>query len=100
MVAAAGAVTVTDDPLEAVARADAVATDVWTSMGEEAERDQRVSNLTPYQVNRGCSRQRHRATSCCTPACALRRGDHARGARRPQLAAWDEAETASMPRRR
>ena len=41
VVAAAGAVTVTDDPLEAVAGADAVVTDVWTSMGQEAERDQR-----------------------------------------------------------
>ncbi|MFL6050639.1 MAG: ornithine carbamoyltransferase [Gaiellales bacterium] len=52
VVAAAGGVTVSDDPMEAVAGADAVVTDVWTSMGQEAERDQRVSNLTPYQVNR------------------------------------------------
>ena len=41
----------TDDPAEAVAGADAVYTDVWVSMGDEADADARRSALAPYQVN-------------------------------------------------
>ena len=37
--------------VEAVEGADAVVTDVWTSMGQEAEREQRLTDLAPYQVN-------------------------------------------------
>jgi ornithine carbamoyltransferase len=39
------------DPRQAVAGADAVYTDVWTSMGEEAEGEQRRKVFRPYQVN-------------------------------------------------
>jgi ornithine carbamoyltransferase len=39
------------DPREAVAGVDAVYTDVWTSMGEEAESDQRRRAFAPYQVD-------------------------------------------------
>jgi ornithine carbamoyltransferase len=45
-----GEVAVTDDPLVAVAGADAVYTDVWVSMGEDAEREDRLRSLAPYQV--------------------------------------------------
>ena len=48
--AVAGA-AVTHDPAEAVRGANAVYTDVWVSMGEDAERDRRLSDLRPYQVN-------------------------------------------------
>jgi ornithine carbamoyltransferase len=44
-------ITLTDDPAEAVAGADAIYTDVWTSMGQEAERDQRLKDFANYQVN-------------------------------------------------
>ncbi|MED3717547.1 ornithine carbamoyltransferase [Geobacillus thermodenitrificans] len=44
-------VTVTHDPLEAVAGADAIYTDVWTSMGQESESDERLQVFQPYQVN-------------------------------------------------
>jgi ornithine carbamoyltransferase len=45
-------VTVTHDPLVAVAGAHAVYTDVWVSMGDpEAERAARTTALAPYQVN-------------------------------------------------
>jgi ornithine carbamoyltransferase len=44
-------ITLTDDPTEAVAGADAIYTDVWTSMGQEAERDQRLKDFADYQVN-------------------------------------------------
>ena len=42
----------TTDPEEAVAGSDAVYTDVWTSMGQEAEKDRRIAVFSPYQVNR------------------------------------------------
>jgi ornithine carbamoyltransferase len=46
--------TVTADPLAAVAGADYLYTDVWLSMGEpEACWDERIDLLLPYQVNRG-----------------------------------------------
>jgi ornithine carbamoyltransferase len=51
---AAGAgtrVLVTTDPDEAVGGADVVYTDVWISMGREAEREERLRLLRPYQVN-------------------------------------------------
>ncbi len=47
-----GNITVTDDPREAVKGADIVYTDVWTSMGDEEEREQRLIDFKPYQVNR------------------------------------------------
>ena len=49
--AAADAVEVFDDPVAAVSGADAVVTDTFTSMGQEAERDARLAALAPYQVN-------------------------------------------------
>jgi ornithine carbamoyltransferase len=41
----------THDAHEVVAGADAIYTDVWTSMGQEAEAEERASVFTPYQVN-------------------------------------------------
>ncbi|MGB6430102.1 MAG: ornithine carbamoyltransferase [Candidatus Acidiferrales bacterium] len=38
-------------PQEAVAGAQAVYTDVWTSMGQESETDERAAKFAPYQVN-------------------------------------------------
>ncbi len=48
-----GTVAVVDDPREAVRGADAVYTDVWVSMGQEAEREERLAVFRPYQVNAG-----------------------------------------------
>ena len=42
----------TKDPAEAVADACAVYTDVWASMGQEAEMEQRQKDFAAYQVNR------------------------------------------------
>lgn len=44
-------IEVVHDPSEAVRGADVIYTDTWTSMGQEAEREQRVRDLAPYQVN-------------------------------------------------
>jgi ornithine carbamoyltransferase len=41
----------TTDPYEAVAGADIVYTDVWTSMGQEKQAAARQRKLRPYQVN-------------------------------------------------
>lgn len=46
-----GDVTVTADAREAVTDADVVYTDVWTSMGQEAERERRLEAFQRYQVN-------------------------------------------------
>jgi ornithine carbamoyltransferase len=39
------------DPHAAVVAADAVYTDVWVSMGDEADADRRRADLAPYQLN-------------------------------------------------
>ncbi len=44
-------ITVTHDPREAVRTADAIYTDVWASMGQEHEAEQRKQVFAPYQVN-------------------------------------------------
>lgn len=41
----------TDDPVEAVRGAHIIYTDVWTSMGQEAETEVRLKVFPPYQVN-------------------------------------------------
>jgi ornithine carbamoyltransferase len=46
-----GHVAIVDDPRSAVSGADAVYTDVWVSMGEEKEQQQRRTDLSGYQVN-------------------------------------------------
>ena len=44
-------ITITRDPRDAVREADVIYTDVWTSMGQEAEAEQRRAVFPPYQVN-------------------------------------------------
>ncbi len=49
--ATGGSITITHDPVEAVKNADVVYTDVWASMGQETEAEQRKKIFFPYQVN-------------------------------------------------
>ena len=73
-----GGVRVTNDPGEAVARADAVYTDVWASMGQEDEAARRDALFRPYQVNAALmARAREDALFMhCLPA---HRGDEVTG---------------------
>lgn len=46
-----GCVEVVDDPLEAIKGADVLYTDVWASMGQEAEVQVRMAAFKGYQIN-------------------------------------------------
>jgi ornithine carbamoyltransferase len=46
-----GSVEVVAAPEEAAADADVLYTDVWVSMGDEDEKEQRLHDLGPYQIN-------------------------------------------------
>lgn len=46
-----GGFTMTDSPIEAAAGADVIFTDVWASMGQESEAEQRKIAFDGYQVN-------------------------------------------------
>jgi ornithine carbamoyltransferase len=88
-----GSVLVTEDPAEAVSGADAVATDTWVSMGQEADAAERQSPFVPYRVDAAVMA---RAASDaifihCLPAY---RGKEvtAEVIDGPQSRVWDEAE--------
>lgn len=44
-------ITLTDDPVASVKNADIVYTDVWASMGQESQAEERRKVFAPYQVN-------------------------------------------------
>jgi len=46
-----GEVRILRDPAEAARGADVLYTDVWTSMGQEAEREKRLEAFSRYQIN-------------------------------------------------
>ena len=46
-----GLAELTDDPRAAASGADALYTDVWVSMGDEADADRRRADLAPFQLN-------------------------------------------------
>jgi ornithine carbamoyltransferase len=48
---ARGSAVFTSDPAEAVSGADVVYTDVWTSMGQEEERDRRILDFSGFTVD-------------------------------------------------
>ena len=88
-----GRVQLFEDPNQAVQGADVVVTDVWTSMGQEAESRKRLSDLGAYQVDEKLmSRAAPNAIFLhCLPA---HRGEEvtAEVIDGPKSAAWDEAE--------
>ena len=83
---AAAPVEVIEDPRAAVAGADAVVTDTWTSMGQEDERERRLPR--PGGLPGECPPApggRARSRRAALPARPLRRGDHGRRAVGPEL---------------
>jgi ornithine carbamoyltransferase len=50
---AGGQLVITNNAQEAVDGAQAVYTDVWASMGQEHEKEKRLADFAPYQVNEG-----------------------------------------------
>lgn len=49
--ATGGSITISHDPVTAVSGADVVVTDVWASMGQEAQQQERMDALKAFQVN-------------------------------------------------
>ncbi|MGR6837474.1 ornithine carbamoyltransferase [Syntrophomonas erecta] len=84
---------VVEDPAEAIAGADVVYTDVWASMGEEAQADTKEKQFLKYQVNSKLMSLAHRNAIVlhCLPA---KRGkeitDEVMDG--PQSVVFDEAE--------
>ena len=60
----------THDPAEAVRNADAVYTDTWVSMGQEAEKARRVKEFAGYRVDQDLMRKapKHAVVLHCLPA--------------------------------
>lgn len=90
---AGGSVELVDDPHSAVERADVLYTDVWTSMGQEDERDQRLRDLSGYGIDAELLAQASNDAIVlhCLPAHYGEEitEDVLYG---PRSAAWDEAE--------
>ena len=86
-------IKVTPD-ISAVMGADALYTDVWTSMGEEDKKEERIRLLSPYQVNQKLMNMTGKSDTIflhCLPAVKGEEvtADVIEG---PQSRAWDEAE--------
>lgn len=83
----------THDPHEAVAGADVIYTDVWASMGQEAEAEERARIFMPYQVNETLVAEARPDVTVmhCLPA---HRGQEITDAvcDGPHSALWDQAE--------
>lgn len=50
--ATGASVTITYDPVEAISNADVVCTDTWVSMGQEAEKAEKIKHFSDYQINK------------------------------------------------
>ena len=89
-----GELIVNGEPGHAVGQADIIYTDVWTSMGQESEREERRRQFAPFQVNEqlmalapALLRIMH-----CLPA------NPRRGSERPASSTATAASSSSRPR--
>ncbi|MFD1706628.1 ornithine carbamoyltransferase [Siminovitchia sediminis] len=87
------AIVITNDPKTAVKEADAVYTDVWTSMGWEEEQETRLKAFADFQVNSELMKEAHEDAVFlhCLPA---HRGEEVSAdvIDGPQSLVFDEAE--------
>lgn len=88
-----GAVEVCPTPEAAVEGADAVATDVWTSMGDEAESDQRRADFTGFTVDSALM-GRAKSDAVFLHCLPVHRGEEvtAEVVDGPASRAWEQAE--------
>ena len=88
-----GSIELVQDPFEAAIGADALYTDVWTSMGHEAERERRRRDLAGYRIDHELLRAAgpQAIVLHCLPA---HQGEEitAKVLHGPQSAVWDQAE--------
>jgi len=93
MQAAGDRIHLCHDPMEAVAGADMVATDVWASMGQEEEQRQREKSFADFQVTPELMAQAN-ADALFTHCLPAHRGEEvaAEVIDGPQSVVWDAAE--------
>lgn len=88
-----GKIVLTTDPVEAVDNADVVYTDVWASMGQESELDDRKRVFEPFQVNKILLKNaaENAVVMHCLPA---HRGEeiHEDVLEGPNSVVWDQSE--------
>ena len=88
-----GKIILTTDPVEAVDNADVVYTDVWASMGQEGELDDRKRVFEPFQVNKKLLKNaaENAVVMHCLPA---HRGEeiHEDVLEGPNSVVWDQSE--------
>ncbi|OUC14191.1 MAG: ornithine carbamoyltransferase [Alkalinema sp. CACIAM 70d] len=86
-------VVLTQDPIAAVTGAHVLYTDVWASMGQEAEADSRIPIFQPFQINEALLKQADSSAIVlhCLPA---HRGEEITHEvmEGPQSRLWDQAE--------
>ncbi|MGI0490613.1 ornithine carbamoyltransferase [Alkalinema pantanalense CENA528] len=86
-------VVLTQDPIAAVTGAHVLYTDVWASMGQEAEADSRIPIFQPFQINEALLKQADPSAIVlhCLPA---HRGEEITHEvmEGPQSRLWDQAE--------
>ena len=88
-----GQVMITDDPKIAVQDADVIYTDVWTSMGQEAESAKRRKDFAGYQVNSKLISAAKKDVIFMHPLPAHYGEEIAAGMlRKPQSVVFDQAE--------
>jgi ornithine carbamoyltransferase len=91
--AAGGSPVLLEDPREAAAGANVLCTDVWTSMGQESEREQRQVDLAGHRVD-AAMLELAAADAIVLHCLPAHIGDEITEdvLYGPQCAAWDEAE--------
>lgn len=88
-----GIISLTTDPREAVENADVVYTDVWASMGKEAESQERRRKFKDYQVDRALM-DRAKPDAIFMHCLPAHRGEEVTDEVMdgPQSRVWDQAE--------